>query len=60
MHQILVVFVNDVTFILFFSTCEDGGNTYYVGQSFQHSDGCNTCWCTDRGAVCSKIWCGDL
>ncbi|XP_064403941.1 kielin/chordin-like protein isoform X2 [Halichondria panicea] len=39
-------------------TCPYEGSTYYPGQSFPASDGCNTCWCGDNGGVsCTRIGC---
>lgn len=38
--------------------CKVDGATYTAGQSWTHSDGCNTCTCTDSGQVaCTKKLC---
>lgn len=39
-------------------TCEYGGKTRAVGESFPSTDGCNTCSCTDTGNVaCTEKAC---
>ena len=41
------------------STCDgDDGNTYCAGEAFLSGDGCNTCRCSENGAVsCTKMAC---
>ena len=41
------------------STCDgDDGNEYCAGEAFLSGDGCNTCRCSDTGAVsCTKMAC---
>jgi Kunitz/Bovine pancreatic trypsin inhibitor domain len=36
-------------------TCQDGGQTYAVGATWQCSDGCNTCTCDSDGNVESTL-----
>lgn len=38
-------------------TCEQGGKTYAIGESFPSEDGCNTCSCTEAGAACTRKAC---
>lgn len=39
-------------------TCEYGGKTRAVGESFPSTDGCNTCGCTESGNVaCTEKAC---
>ncbi len=41
-------------------TCEHGGQTYDVGETFPAGDGCNTCTCAAGGSVqCTKLACTD-
>lgn len=38
--------------------CSYDGTTYRAGDSFPATDGCNTCFCSDNGAVgCTKKAC---
>eukprot|EP00731_Ephydatia_muelleri_P026230 Em0018g330a len=40
------------------TVCTEGGKTYYPGQSFTASDGCNTCSCSSTGvALCTLKAC---
>jgi hypothetical protein len=38
-------------------TCTYGGATYDAGESFDATDGCNTCSCTDGEVVCTLVAC---
>lgn len=40
------------------ATCQYGGSTYSVGDTFPSTDGCNTCFCGENGGVgCTKRAC---
>ena len=38
-------------------TCDYGGATYAVGDSFDASDGCNSCSCSEDGVACTDMDC---
>jgi von Willebrand factor type C domain len=38
-------------------TCTHDGQVYKLGERFRHSDGCNTCSCTDFGVACTLLAC---
>lgn len=37
--------------------CSYNGKTYKIGDSFQSTDGCNSCGCSDNGVVCTLMAC---
>jgi hypothetical protein len=39
------------------STCDYEGTTYEVGDSFDASDGCNSCSCSADGVGCTDMDC---
>lgn len=41
-------------------TCNYHRIVYNVGDSFNSTDGCNTCHCTSHGVSCTEMFCGVL
>lgn len=38
--------------------CHYNGVTYWAGDSFRATDGCNTCYCSAHGgAMCTEMFC---
>ncbi|XP_062571504.1 kielin/chordin-like protein, partial [Saccostrea cucullata] len=41
--------------------CHYNGKTYWAGDSFRATDGCNTCYCSAHGgALCTEMFCGPM
>lgn len=42
------------------NNCIYEGKTYNIGESFPASDGCNNCFCNEKGVICTEKACNRL